>query len=213
MDESTNNQEQSNVDNRQETNINNNSTDIDNKANDNETVNSETKTFTQDELDKIINKRLAREKKNWQSTIEEEKKKASMTEVEKLKSEKDEVIKKAKGIMQNANQKLLKAETKNLATEMGIVDSDIAFMLLNKDDLVDENGEIDASELKKQLEEIIKNKPYLKQNQSNNLPNLNNFNSTKNTGTLSYEQLKQMTAQQIAKLPVQLVNDVLKNHK
>jgi len=41
---------------------------------------SDAKTITQEELDRIIQQRLQRERKKWEQQIEEERRKAAMTE-------------------------------------------------------------------------------------------------------------------------------------
>lgn len=76
------------------------------------------KTFTQAELDEILNKRLEREKKKQVELeekakrleelekAEEERKKAEMSEAERLRAEKEEAAKKA----EEASEKAKKAE-------------------------------------------------------------------------------------------------------
>ncbi len=119
------------------------------------------KTFTQKDVDDIVSRQLARERKSWQEQLEEEKKKAAMTETEKLKAEKEEAEKKGKAAMEAANQRLVKAEVKAAAAEMGLVDADAAYALLDKDSIeVTENGDVKG--IKKALEDLVKAKPWLK---------------------------------------------------
>jgi hypothetical protein len=121
----------------------------------------QTRTFTQDELDAIISKRLARERKAWEAQLEEERKKAQMTEAEKAKAEAEEKIKEWESKVKAANERILKAEVKAAAAEMGIVDPEVAFLMIK--DNVDE----DLSNIKQLLEDLIKQKPYLKKSPAN----------------------------------------------
>lgn len=173
---------------------------------------SDNKTFTQAELDNIIAKRLAREKKSWETSLDEEKKKQNMSEVEKLIAERDEAINKVNERMKTANEKLLKADFKSVANELGIVDSDVAFMLIDKTELQDEDGNVNVEEMKKSLETLISQKPYLKgQTQQQQFANLPGSPAFKNSGTLTKEQLRQMKPEQIAKLSQEVINQALRN--
>jgi len=119
------------------------------------------KTFTQKDLDDIISRRLSRERKAWQEQLEEEKKKAAMTEAERLKAEKEEAEKKGKAAMEAANKRLVKAEVKAAAAEMGLIDADAAYALLDKDTIeVTDSGDVKG--VKKALEALVKERPWLK---------------------------------------------------
>jgi hypothetical protein len=123
------------------------------------------KTFTQAELDAIIAKRLARERKQWEQQLEEEKKKAAMTEAERLKAEKEEAEKRAQAAQQTANQRLITAEAKIVAAELGVKPNRINH-LLKLADLsgveVDDKGNIDSKAIKTALETILADFPELK---------------------------------------------------
>lgn len=114
------------------------------------------KTFTQAELDAIIAKRLARDRKAWEEQLEEEKKKATMTEIEKLKAEHESKAKDWQAKLETANAQILRSEIKAIAAEIGIVDPDIAYLMIK-----DNVGE-DLDNVKTLLEDLIKSKPYLK---------------------------------------------------
>lgn len=169
------------------------------------------KTFSQADLDKIITKRLAKEQSKWKSELDEVQRLANLSDVEKLKAEKDEAITKAEARMKSANEKLFKADFKSLANTLGIVDTDVALMLIDKTDLQNEEGEVDMAALKTSLETLITNKPYLKGvAQQNPIPFLPGSPAFKNSGTLTKDQLKKMTAEQISKLDFALVTAALK---
>src|SRR5699024_7595642 len=91
------------------------------------------KTFTQAELDDIIAKRLAREKDKQSETeaklqrlkelekAEEERKKAAMTEQERLQSEKEEADKKAEEAQEQASKAIEQANERIINTEIRAV--------------------------------------------------------------------------------------------
>ena len=153
------------------------------------------KTFSQEDLDSIIAKRLSRERKDWEAKMEEEKKKATMTEAERYKSEKEQVEKKLKDVMQSANEKLLKAEVKSACIDLGIVDAEAAFLLMDKTDLISDDGSM--ADVRKPLEALLATKPYLKAQQQTqvNVPNLpgNNSITPANNNSLTLDQLEKMS--------------------
>ncbi|MCG5252616.1 scaffolding protein [Brevibacillus agri] len=143
-----------------------------------------TKTFTQEELDKIVADRIARERKKLEryadyddlkrkaeeyEKAEAERKKAEMTAQERLEAEKAEAQRKAQEAEENAqralasaNQRLIKSEFKLLAKEAGIRADALedAFRLADVSGVsVDEDGNVDG--VKAVVEALIANKPYL----------------------------------------------------
>lgn len=139
------------------------------------------KTFTQAELEDIIAKRLERERKKYADyddlkakltdyeRAEEERKKAAMTEKERLETEKAEALKKAeefekqaKDVLTKANQRLIKAEFRAIARELGIRQDalDDAFVLADLSTVeVDDDGNVKG--IKEVVDLLIKNKPFL----------------------------------------------------
>ena len=118
------------------------------------------KVFTQEQLDKIISDRLNREKTNWEKKIEDEKKKAAMTETERLKKEREEADLKAQESLSKAEQRLIKSEIMVQASKLNIIDIDAAYKLLDKEELkVDANDNI--SGVAEALKTLIEEKPYL----------------------------------------------------
>ncbi len=130
------------------------------KDEDNSSEETKEKTFTQDQLDKIVKDRLKREQKAWETKIEDEKKKAAMTETEKLKTEKEEAEKKATALSEKATQRLIKSEVIARAATLGIVDAAAAFILMSKENIsVDDDDTITGVE--ESLKALIETKPYL----------------------------------------------------
>ena len=123
------------------------------------------KTFTQAELDAIIAKRLARERKAWEQQLEEERRKAAMTEAERLRAEKEEAERRAQEAQQQAAQRLVQAEAKVVAMELGVKPDRIPYVLrladLSSVD-VDENGQVDATALRAAIEAVLRDVPELK---------------------------------------------------
>jgi len=107
---------------------------------------------------------LAKERKKWETEfaakVDEERKKAAMTETERLKAEKEAAEKKAQDAMRTANERLLRAEVKATAVALDIVDPDAAYALMDRDAVsVAEDGTTQGVE--DALKALIKDKPYL----------------------------------------------------
>ncbi|MGE7271360.1 scaffolding protein [Brevibacillus panacihumi] len=139
------------------------------------------KTFTQEDLDKIVADRIARERKKYADydeikkkaeefeQAEAERKKAEMTAQERLEAEKSEALRKAQEAeeaaqrtMSTANQRLIKSEFKLLAKEAGVRADALedAFKLADVSGVtVDEDGNVDG--VKAVIEALIAGKPYL----------------------------------------------------
>ncbi|MBO0962014.1 phage scaffolding protein [Neobacillus sp. MM2021_6] len=137
------------------------------------------KTFTQEELDKIVADRLAREKKKYADydekakkldeleKAEEERKKQAMSEAERLKAEKEEADKKAieaaeqaKKAQDAANQRILNTEIKSIARSLSANDPADVLALLDKSSVeIDNDGNV------KGVEEAVKalkeSKPWM----------------------------------------------------
>lgn len=139
------------------------------------------KSFTQDEIDRIVADRITRERKKYADYDEvktklsdfekadEERKKAAMSEKERLEAEKAEALRKAEEAvterdktLQAANQRLIKAEFRALARELGVRPDalDDAYKLADVTAVtVDDEG--NAAGVKDVVEALLKNKPYL----------------------------------------------------
>lgn len=154
------------------------------------------KTFTQAELDAVVAKRLERERKSWEAKVEEEKRKAALTETERLKVEKDESDKRAAEAIRNANDRLVRAEVTLLASQLGIVDPDAALTLMARDGVsVDDSGKVVG--VKEALEKLVSSKPYLKQQTAAPARSGGDFSSGGGGSSFTLEQVKAMTPAQI----------------
>ena len=113
---------------------------------------------------------LAKERKKWETEfaakVDEERKKAAMTETERLKAEKEAAEKKAQDAMRTANERLLRAEVKATAVALDIVDPDAAYVLMDRDAVsVAEDGTTQGVE--DALKALIKDRPYLLRQKGN----------------------------------------------
>lgn len=137
--------------------------------------------LTQEEFDAKIAERLARERKKYHDyddvktkltdyeKAEEERKRADMTERERLEAEKAEALKKAQEAeegrtkaLESANNRLVKAEFKLIAKELGVKPEalDDAFVLANRQGItVDDEGNVQGA--KEAVESLRESKPYL----------------------------------------------------
>lgn len=124
------------------------------------------KTFTQAELDEILNKRLEREKKKQAEVeeqlkrlkayeeAEEERKKAEMSEAERLRVEKEEAAKKAeeateaaKKAQEAANQRIINTELRAIARSLNANNPNQVLALLDKSAVqIDEEGNVVGAE-------------------------------------------------------------------
>jgi hypothetical protein len=137
-----------------------NKNDNKNDSKDDKKGRNQDKLFTQEELDAVISRRLDRERKTWEQKVEDEKKKAAMTEAERLKVEKEEAEKKASAATERANQRLIRSEVIAQASKMNIIDPDAAFTLLNREGITVEDDD-SVKGVKEALALLVKSKPYL----------------------------------------------------
>jgi hypothetical protein len=122
------------------------------------------KTFTQAEVNEIIEKRLARAAKEKEKALEDERKKAAMTETERLRAAKEEAEAQAAKTLAAANEILIRAEVKSIAADMGLVDGDAAYALIDRDSVELKNGKVTG--VKEALEALAKEKPWIKKGEA-----------------------------------------------
>lgn len=130
-----------------------------------ESTGNKGKLFTQEELDAIIAKRLARERRQWEQQLEEERKKAAMTEAERLKAEKEEAERRAQAAIEAANQHAIRAEARVQAAALGVRPErlDYVLRLLDLSEIeVGEDGTPDAGAIKQAVEQLLRDLPELK---------------------------------------------------
>ena len=123
------------------------------------------KTFSQAQLDAIITERLAREKTKYADyddlkKFRETQEQASKTEIEKLTDAKAKAEQEAKTAREQAAAKILNAEARAVAAEMGFSKPDKAIKLADFAKAI-KDGEIDAAEVKSALEALAKEMPEL----------------------------------------------------
>ena len=122
------------------------------------------KTLTQEEFDRALSARLARERKAWEKTLKEEQEKAKMTEAEKLKAEKEEADKRAADVKTAADKRVINAEARIQASSLGVAPERLSYVLKLTDLTtveVGEDGEPDVKAIKAALEKVQKEVPEL----------------------------------------------------
>jgi hypothetical protein len=144
----------------------------------------ETKTFTQDEVNKLLAERVARANKKIEkfadydelktklaeyTKAEEERKQSEMSEVEKLQAQLQKFEQQAKEAeetklktLESANKRLIKSEFKVLAKDLGVRKDalDDAFVLADMSSVeIDDEGNVTG--VKEALESLKKAKAYL----------------------------------------------------
>jgi len=118
------------------------------------------KLFSQEQLDSVIGKRLAKEKKAWDKAKKEEEDKAKLSETDRLKLEKADAEKASADVLKTANERLAKAVVMTKAVALKIVDPDAAYTLMDKTDVdVSDSGKVTG--IDEALAKLIKDKPYL----------------------------------------------------
>jgi len=86
---------------------------------------------------------------------------AEKTELEKAREAAAKAEEERKRALDAANQRLIRAEVKVVATELGIVDPDAAYALMDRSEVsVVEDGSVQG--VREALEALLKAKPYLK---------------------------------------------------
>jgi hypothetical protein len=126
------------------------------------------KTFTQEELDRIISERLQREREKYkdydalkQKAAEFDKlQESQLSEQEKLQKRLAELEREKESWQRERQERTLKYETMLTASRLGIVDPEAAYRLLDLSKLeFAEDGT--PKNLEQALKELIKAKPYL----------------------------------------------------
>ena len=118
------------------------------------------KTFTQADVDRIVQGRLSKyaDYDSLKSELDELKSKhatAQEREIEKVRNETRAEI------LASANQRLIQAETRGIASELGFHAPDKASLYLENMDGFISGDDIDTAALKAQLEQVAKDHPYL----------------------------------------------------
>jgi hypothetical protein len=156
------------------------------------------KTFTQAELDAKIEERLARERKKYEGFDDlkakaaklDEIEKANLSESEKLKKELEDAKKAGTERITKAEQRLLKAEVKAVCSELGIVDPDIAYSLIQGKEGVKVNDDDSIAGVKEALTALLESKPYLKGQAPGGVGNGSNPGEGNNNASTLEKQLE-----------------------
>jgi len=178
-------------------NSNNNSTN-----NDGGSSGNNSKTFTQEDIDRVLKDRLARERKAWDKEQADAKKQAEMSEAEKLKAAKDEAEAKATEAMSKADAKIIKAEAKVQALAAGVKPERVDALLKLADIssvTIGDDGEPDAKTLKAAVEAALKEYPEFKAGAGTSGRSGDDFSGGTNTDGLTVEKILEMSPAEMAK--------------
>jgi hypothetical protein len=120
------------------------------------------RTFTQEELDKIVSSRVERAKAETKQAIEDEAKKAAMSAEDKLKQEIEALKRANEATTKAANERILRTEAKLQLTSKGYSPEQAA-ILMRAIDLsgvdVDGAGEFDSAAVTAAIDEVAKVMP------------------------------------------------------
>lgn len=123
------------------------------------------KRFTQGEIDTIVEKRLSRERKNYEKEYKKKLERSKMDEKDRAVAEKEDAEKRANEAIAKANTRLIRSEVNIYSANMNLIDSEAAYALMSKNDVeVNEDGKVIGVE--EALKNLISNKPWLVKNSS-----------------------------------------------
>ena len=136
------------------------------------------KTFTQDEVNRMMGqaRRDARSQFSDYSELKsraakaDELEQANLTEAKRLEVRVSDAEKRATDAQEQVSSAMIASEVKVRATQMGIVDPDAAFLLLNKKNVA-YNVTDGVSGVDDALAQLLEDKPYLRA--GNRTPNIN----------------------------------------
>lgn len=120
--------------------------------------------LTQDELDRLIARRLKRAEQEWAAKVESERKQAEMTESEKLQAAARAAEERAAQAAQQANSRIIRAEMRVALAAAGVAAQklDRAVRLVDLDSIdVLETGEPDAKAITAQVQALLQEWPEL----------------------------------------------------
>lgn len=165
------NGENENSENQDNTNGENSNSENGNDGNgENENTSGQVIFKSQAEFDNLLKNRINKAIKRTKEELEAEKKKENLSELEKLKLEKEESDKKLIEATNRSNQMLIQSKVVSIASKLKIRDPEAAFILMDKDDVsIDDNGKVLGIE--NSLKALIKEKPYLLDSSNNDSNN------------------------------------------
>jgi hypothetical protein len=126
---------------------------------------TESKTFTQEDVDALIGKRLAQERRQWEADAKQAAEREKMDEAERLKAEKADAEKAAADRVAAANQTLVKADAKVAAIAAGVKAERIDAFLRHVDTAdiaVDDDGSVDGAAVKAAVDKALADVPEFK---------------------------------------------------
>lgn len=122
------------------------------------------KTFTQADLDRIINDRLAKERKTFEQQIEEAKATAGKSDLEAAQIKLQQTEGKLTEVTQAAAQRIAKTEAKVAAVTAGAKTDRIAAVIAQADltDAITDDGDVDEAKVAAAIEKVLTDFPEWK---------------------------------------------------
>lgn len=126
-----------------------------------ETTNEPVKKFSQEDVDRVVAERLARERKRFADYDE------LKAKVEEAKSDSERAIEEAvaagkREVAEQYHSRLFESEVKAIASKFRFRDAGDALAGFgDRDGLIDEHGVVDSARVEARLKEIADSKPYL----------------------------------------------------
>lgn len=166
-----------------------------------------TRTFTQDDVDRIVQDRLARARNTPPADYEELKARAakldeieeqSKTDLQKAQDRAAELERDNAAVTARANDALLRASVIAEAARRNVVDPDAAFALIDRDSLT-LDGEGRPTNIADAMESLLKAKPYLVGGGRAGNADLGARTRSDGPSQLTHADLKNMTPEQIVK--------------
>jgi hypothetical protein len=122
----------------------------------------EGKTLSQDEVNNIVTERLKRAREKWEEERAEAERRAKMDAEERAKLEREEAEARASERVATANSRLIRADAKTIAAELGTKPERINAVLRLADlseITVSDDGEVDGGAIRSTLETVLSEYP------------------------------------------------------
>lgn len=159
------------------------------------------KTFTQADVDRIVQERLAREKQRHEQELEAERQKAGMQETERLKLEKEQAEKAAADARAEAERAVIAAETKLAAVALNTradrLDDVAAKVDVAGLELVD--GKLDGDKVRAAVQAVLEQYPEWKQGPTQQGSSGGDQGSDSGPRSFTAAEVAAMTAEEYAK--------------
>lgn len=154
----------------------------------------------QKEIDRIINQRIAKERKNAAKAQQDALDREKMTADQKAENDRIVAEKKAADREAKANERMVNLEVKDVARELGVPAKKVdRFMkLVDREGIdIDDDGNVSKSDVEAAVKSILADFPEFKASEHTKGPG-GGYDGSKNTAKYSKTQIEAMTTKEIA---------------